>query len=146
MFKLFNSKQNTIISSRSGQFDAQIYLISSVLIHRTLNIVSGAHRRHLAEQRKRREAGRLSFLKTAMDQADEAALIREFLRLHDGRPVVEPELKRMLDWAASRLDRIALALSPAGVAEHLNRTALFPDPDPLDDPQGEPPTSTGWMG
>lgn len=44
-------------------------------------------------------------------------------------------------WAAERLTKLKVSLDPVGLNAALERQSLFPDPDNLYDPEGEPPTN-----
>lgn len=100
-------------------------------------------RRQLSEQRKKRESDRHEFLTKALDQTAEAARLRSFLSQQD-TDNAEPEVQRFLEWAQARLQQIEADLSPSGMLANLNTSALFPEPDPLYDPLGEPPPKVSW--
>ena len=91
------------------------------------------HRSCLAAQRRTREEDRLNFLRTSLDQVSEAARIQDFLQLYD-RQSGGADLERFIAWAQARAETLARKLSPERLDARLREAALFPEPDPLQDP------------
>lgn len=103
-------------------------------------------RQQLSAARSRREDERLALLAQLVDAQRRADGLKRWMSAC-ARPaddVSHPELRRMVDWAASRIGDLERTLSPEGISERLRERELFPETDPLDDPKGEPPRYRIW--
>jgi len=50
----------------------------------------------------------------------------------------------MVGWARDRLATLEAILDPGKLSEELRTRKLFPEPDELHDPLGEPPPEQRW--
>jgi len=93
----------------------------------------------LARAREEREAKRGKFLERLIGISKETNELRLFLaRLQEGLPEhPSGELKRLLEWAEARLQRLEGGLEPGDIAAALDAQKLFPKVDPLLPPETE---------
>lgn len=97
-----------------------------------------AHRQELAALRSKREDDRRGFLQHVADVSREVEDLKTTISLLEQPASERPELDRMLTWAQQRLSSLSSAISPDRLASDLIERNLFPDPDDLSDPEGEP--------
>jgi hypothetical protein len=95
-------------------------------------------RREKARLRRERETKRLEFLANLADQQRELARLTDWLATSLGQDS-STNLTRMNEWVRDRLATLQSALEPTGLEASLQKQQLFPDIDPLHDPEGEPP-------
>ncbi len=99
-------------------------------------------RRALFRQRGEREkkrAERIASLLATFDEID--ALERLISRLD---AVAGTQSSRLLAYTRDRLATMQTLISSDGLEAKLTADALFPDPDPLHDPLGDPPSGYYW--
>lgn len=96
-------------------------------------------RRELASQRDIREKQRSSYFRSIEDAKREAKEIRSAIEDIVLGDTQRPETLRMVEWAKARLARLEEELTAEGIQSYLVEHGLFPDPDPLHDPEGDPP-------
>lgn len=99
-------------------------------------------RQGLARQRTEREKERLECLGQMMAICREIVELEQWLANTDASPNSHQE--RFMIWARQRLARLRAQVDASGVESRLTTDNLFPDPDPLDDPLGEPPRGHYW--
>lgn len=102
-----------------------------------------ARRRTLANARRARELERVSYVNGLMQSAQEIARLRAWIERQDN-PSGDTEFTRMLAWASNHLAAMERDISPAQIADRLSKNNLFPLPDNLADPVGDPPSFTPW--
>ncbi len=104
-----------------------------------------AHRRDLHARRQDREAKRVSFLADLAEYQREAsqlkAVIESAMKLSAPLPA---EYERMLDWAKGRLAHLEAQNNTANLTARITSEQLFPEPDGLFDPEGDPPPKRGY--
>jgi hypothetical protein len=105
-----------------------------------------ARRRRLATERARRTEARREIMQKVLKADAEADGYRRLIAwLEAARPEAGgSDLEGMLQWARAQVAICETVLDPANVAAAVRQQALFPDPDPLDDPMGEPPPHRPW--
>lgn len=97
-----------------------------------------AHRQELAALRSKREDDRRGFLKYVADVSREVEDLKTTISSLEQPASENSEFGRMLTWAQQRLSFLSSAISPDRLASDLIEKNLFPDPDDLFDPEGEP--------
>ncbi|THK35669.1 hypothetical protein EHS39_23905 [Ensifer sp. MPMI2T] len=103
-----------------------------------------AHRRDLAEKRRLREEHRHEFLTSlarARREVDELKLTISAIPTNERLPL---EYDRMLVWAKERLAALEARTTIECLQEALVEQNLFPEPDDLFDPEGEPPPKRNY--
>lgn len=102
-----------------------------------------ARRRELAAGRAAREAKRLELVQTILSAQQEAKQIRGLL---DEIPDTHTSgsYVRMIAWAQARLRLLEGKTDAQAIADTLDADDLFPESDPLFDPDGEPPPKRGY--
>ncbi|RRH92073.1 hypothetical protein EH240_31305 [Mesorhizobium tamadayense] len=105
-----------------------------------------AHRRELHKKRQDREANRLGFLRQLAEYQKEAADLRSTItKAAEFLPQVSSEYLRMIEWAKQRLAHIEAKNQLDVLTSNLREQNLFPDPDDLHDPEGDPaPPKNPW--
>ncbi|MER8400447.1 hypothetical protein [Mesorhizobium sp. M1348] len=99
-----------------------------------------AHRRELHKKRQEREANRLSFLRQLAEHQKEAADLRTTIaRATEFLPQASSEYLRMIAWAEQRLAHLEAQNQLEVLTSNLREQNLFPEPDDLYDPEGDPP-------
>ena len=102
------------------------------------------HRRQLAEQRVKREEKRLAYLdwiaKTRREVDDLRATIDAVPREVD----LPPDYQRMIAWAECRLANLEAQTTVEQIQDTLVERGLYADPDPLYDPEGDPPPEVNY--
>ncbi|WP_140426969.1 hypothetical protein [Ensifer aridi] len=100
-----------------------------------------AHRRALHQKRQERETRRVSFLRQLADYQREAADLRATIACaSELLPQASPEYGRMIAWAEQRLADLEAQNQLEVLTSNLRGQGLFPEPDDLHDPEGDPPT------
>ena len=99
-----------------------------------------AHRRELHKQRQAREEKRLLFLRQLADDRREADDLRTTID-HASKLMAQdsPEYRRMITWAEQRLSKLEVQNQLDTLTSNLRDQDLFPEPDELYDPEGDPP-------
>lgn len=103
-------------------------------------------RQQLAAARRQRESERLAMLAQLVDAKRRSDELTRWISAY-ARPAgddTHPELRRMVEWAASQLEDLDRILNPDRINETLQERELFPEADPLNDPKGEPPRHPIW--
>lgn len=103
-----------------------------------------AHRRHLAEKRAAREEARLGFLHAIANDRREVEYLKLTIDAVPRSDSERHEYERMLIWATARLAVLKERTSVDSLQQALIDQNLFPEPDDLYDPEGEPPAKTGY--
>ncbi|WP_421413110.1 hypothetical protein [Agrobacterium tumefaciens] len=98
-----------------------------------------AARRKMLEQRIKREEDRLTYLRWIADARREADNLRTTIALASPDEEVTGEYRRMIEWATLRLRHLEEQSSIAAIQATLAEKGLFAFPDPLHDPEGDPP-------
>ena len=103
-----------------------------------------ARRHALARQRAEREEKREAFLDQLMKLRREVDELEAWLARP--RPTSEPAGShgRLIAWATARLETLRQRLEPDQITAALDAEKLFPEPDELHDPLGEPDEPQGW--
>jgi hypothetical protein len=106
-----------------------------------------AHRRDLHKKRQEREASRLSFLHQLAEYQRESADLRSTItNASELLPHAAPEYHRMITWAEQRLAHLEAQNELDVLASNLRQQNLFPEPDDLHDPEGDPPAPRHTWG
>ncbi|NMG39863.1 hypothetical protein GRZ55_11475 [Chelativorans sp. ZYF759] len=103
-----------------------------------------AFRRELAVKRKFREEARHRFLTSLANDRREVEDLRATIGLVPQGEDGMPEYERMLGWARERLALLIQRTTAAAVQRALLDQNLFPEPDDLHDPEGEPPEKRNY--
>ncbi|MER9560656.1 hypothetical protein [Mesorhizobium sp. M0571] len=104
-----------------------------------------AHRRELHKKRQEREANRLIFLRQLADCQREAADLRVTIaNASNFLPQASLEYLRMIGWAEQRLAHLEAQSRLDTLTSNLREQNLFPEPDDLHDPDGDPPPPRYW--
>jgi hypothetical protein len=99
-----------------------------------------------ARARRRREDMRLATLGKFVEAKRRADELRNWILAYakESGGSVQPELRRMLQWAEVRLAELDQFIDPDRLTTMLLENDLFPEVDPLSDPLGEPPRDRAW--
>lgn len=104
-----------------------------------------AHRRDLHAKRQDREAKRVTFLADLAEYQREASQLKEVIESAQKLSAPVPaEYQRMLDWAKGRLAHLDAQNETANLTAKITSEQLFPEPDDLFDPEGDPPPKRGY--
>lgn len=103
-----------------------------------------AHRRDLAEKRKAREQCRHEFLTSLAQARAEVADLKLTVSAIPLSEALPPEYKRMIAWAEDRLAALEAQTSIEYLQKSLVEQNLYPDPDDLFDPEGDPPPKKNY--
>ncbi|WP_312938753.1 hypothetical protein [Agrobacterium pusense] len=103
-----------------------------------------ASRRKMAEQRTKRESDRLAFLQSIADARREADDLRETISTIPYCEDLPADYRRMLEWAQKRLMQLEEQTRVEAIQTSLEAKLLFADPDPLYDPEGDPPVKVNY--
>ncbi|WP_139210444.1 hypothetical protein [Phyllobacterium sp. OV277] len=103
-----------------------------------------AHRRGLAEQRKKREELRLEFLTSVARTRHEVHELKQTIGAIPDTDAGAPDYSRMIKWAMERLSALEKQTAVERLQESLVEKDLFPEPDNLADPEGEPPPKQNY--
>ena len=96
------------------------------------------HRRNLQKKRQEREEKRIAFLNDLAEYQKEAARLEGTLSAANELQDKTSEYFRMLNWARDRLADLQLKNTMALMTEAMQKLELFPEVDPLFDPEGDP--------
>lgn len=98
------------------------------------------HRRALQLQRNQREDRRLTFLQHVAEVRKAATDLRATIDASElFREEASAEYLRMIEWAKLRLASIEIQSDMSTLTNILQEQDLFPENDPLADPEGDPP-------
>ncbi|NTZ90489.1 hypothetical protein [Agrobacterium tumefaciens] len=103
-----------------------------------------ASRRKMAEQRAKRESDRLSFLQSIANARREADDLRDTISIVPYCEDLPADYRRMLEWARKRLMQLEEQTRVEAIQTSLEAMLLFANPDPLHDPEGEPPPKLNY--
>lgn len=103
-----------------------------------------ASRRKMAEQRTNRESDRLSFLHSIANARREAEDLRDTISIVPNCEELPADYRRMLEWAQERLMQLEEQTRVETIQTSLEAKQLFADPDPLYDPEGDPPVKVNY--
>lgn len=104
-----------------------------------------ALRRELYNKRQEREAKRIKFIADLTAYHNEATQLRTTIaNASSNLERAELEYRRMIDWAQKRLAQLEAQNELATLTSHLRAENLFPDDDPLFDPEGDPPPKQNY--
>jgi len=98
----------------------------------------------MAEQRTKRESDRLAFLQSIADARREADDLRETISTIPYCEDLPADYRRMLEWAQKRLMQLEEQTRVEAIQTSLEAKLLFADPDPLYDPEGDPPVKVNY--
>lgn len=102
------------------------------------------HRRALKEKRAARELKRLEFLQgIAVTRHEVSALQTTINAVPQGDSLPE-EYRAMINWAQERLSALEARTTIEQIHADLVALSLFPEPDDLHDPEGDPPPQTNY--
>lgn len=101
-------------------------------------------RRKKAEQRAKREGDRLTFLQGIADARREADDLRDTISIIPYSEDLPADYRRMLEWAQKRLMQLEEQTRVETIQTSLEGKLLFADPDPLYDPEGDPPVKVNY--
>jgi hypothetical protein len=102
------------------------------------------HRRHLAEQRADREKKRLAQLEWIANIRREVDDLRATIGAVPQEANLPPDYRRMIEWAESRLSDLEAQTTVDRIQATLVELEMFADPDPLFDPDGDPPPRVNY--
>lgn len=103
-----------------------------------------AMRRKMVVQRQEREKARLAFLHEIAEARREAQELRATIALASPCGEVSNEYHLMMDWARSRLADLEEKTVADAIQRELIKRELFQVPDPLFDPEGDPPAKKNY--
>jgi hypothetical protein len=98
-----------------------------------------AKRRDLAARRAKREESRLEFLNWIADTRREVDELRATIAAVPQSGALPAEYLRMMEWAKIRLANLEAKTSIERIQKGLIENELYTEPDPLFDPEGDPP-------
>ena len=103
-------------------------------------------RRRLASLRKTREFERKKLLARLLRAEIRAVQLRRWIAkiAGDGEISENSDLGRLLGWSRAELVSLESSIHPSSIAEALRQSNLFPEPDELHDPLGDPPPHRPW--
>jgi hypothetical protein len=103
-----------------------------------------ARRHALARQRAEREKKREAFLDQLMELRREVDALEAWLARTGPTSELTGSHARLVGWATARLETLRQRLDPSQISAALDANKLFPEPDELHDPLGEPDDPQGW--
>jgi hypothetical protein len=103
-----------------------------------------AQRRELANLRTAREVKRLAFLHEIANARSEIEALQITIGRVDRSGPLPPEYGRMLEWAKGRLFALEDETTSGAIQKALIDQDLFPEPDNLFDPEGDPPAKQNY--
>lgn len=103
-----------------------------------------ARRREMSSLRAKRETDRLEFLRWIADARREVDDLRATISAVPQEGNLPSEYERMIDWAKIRLTRLEAETAVEKIQAILVEKMLYPDPDNLFDPEGDPPPKTNY--
>jgi hypothetical protein len=98
-----------------------------------------SRRRQLANARRERDSARRDLLIRLIRARQRAGLLRGWISAYEGTAESNSPLERMVAWSRPQLDELDAFTDPARLSALLVDRNLFPEPDKLIDPLGEPP-------
>ncbi|MDC9834323.1 hypothetical protein [Rhizobium binxianense] len=102
------------------------------------------HRRELAEKRAKREEQRLAYLRSVAGIRREIADLRATIDAVPKADHLPPEYRRMIEWAEGRVRELEAQTTVEQIQLSLISEALYPSPDNLHDPEGDPPPKMNY--
>lgn len=102
------------------------------------------HRRELAAKRATREVKRLEFLKAIADARREVSDLKATIGAIPRASDLSPEYQKMIEWAELRLEALEAKTAVQQIHADIVALALFPEPDELHDPEGDPPPQKNY--
>jgi hypothetical protein len=99
-------------------------------------------RRALFRQRGEREKKRTERLASLLATFDEIDALERLISRLDAAP--DTQSSRLVVYTRARLDSLRARVGADGLEAKLTADSLFPDPDPLYDPLGDPPGGYYW--
>lgn len=103
-----------------------------------------ARRHALARERAEREKKREAFLDQLMELRREVDALEAWLARNGPTSELAGSHARLIAWATVRLETLRQRLEPDQISAALDVEKLFPEPDELHDPLGEPDEPLGW--
>ncbi len=103
-----------------------------------------ARRHALARQRAEREKKREAFLDQLMELRRDANELASWLAQREPTSELGGANARLIAWATAKLEALRERLKPDQITAALDAEKLFPEPDELHDPLGEPDEPQGW--
>ncbi len=103
-----------------------------------------AHRRRLLELRDKREENRLAFLHWITDARREVDTLRATISNVPQGENLPPDYERMIGWAKFRLAHLEAETTVEKIQATLVERKLYPEPDDLFDPEGDPPPKVNY--
>lgn len=103
-----------------------------------------ARRHALARERAEREKKREAFLDQLMELRREVDALEAWLARTGPTSGPVGSHARLIAWATARLETLRQRLEPDQISAALDADKLFPEPDELHDPLGEPDEPQGW--
>ena len=160
-FKIYGdakgTKSNWIDTDDHKVEDSIAQIIDSILIHHVIGKeleiqrkadqarrVHLAHRRELADLRAKREVKRLEFLRWIAEGRNEVDSLRATIAAVPQQGDVAADYHRMLEWAEKRLAALEDRTSVESIQSSLIEQNLYPMPDDLFDPEGDPPPKQNY--
>src|SRR5215467_10249689 len=112
----------------------------------SLDRVEIERRRMLARLRNTREFERQKLLARLLRAEQRAVQLRQWIsKIASSEEIREDSgLGRLARWARAELLNLENSTHPATIAEALRQSNLFPEPDELHDPLGDPPPQRPW--
>lgn len=102
-----------------------------------------ADRRALAKKRREREVEREAFVAEVANAQRKIDELRSAISTLEASQDPSPEYARMVSWAKSRMVELERSARMEALTANLIEMKLFPEPDELYDPEGEPPSGSG---
>ena len=103
-----------------------------------------ARRHALARQRAEREKKREAFLDQLMELRREVDALEDWLARAGPTSELAGSHARLIGWATARIETLRQRLEPGQIRAALDAEKLFPEPDELHDPLGDPNEPLGW--
>lgn len=101
-------------------------------------------RRELAHLRSEREDKRSAYLEEIALARRKVADLQTTIAVIPQTEEIPPEYGRMISWARERLAELEARTTIEAIQEALREQNLFPEPDELFDPEGEPPPKKNY--
>ncbi|WP_434732882.1 hypothetical protein NL154_15000 [Rhizobium sp. YTUHZ044] len=102
------------------------------------------HRRDLAEKRAKREEARLAYLRTVANIRREVGDLQSTINAVPKKDILPAEYRKMIGWAKERLLLLEAKTTVEAINSELILRGLFPEPDELHDPEGDPPPKVNY--
>lgn len=99
-----------------------------------------AHRERLLELRRERENERNELISRVIRNLEQVELLQNWraILLKTDHANFGPEFTRLLAWLDEKINQLRSQVQFDAVVDHLRERDLFPNPDPLFDPEGDP--------